>query len=541
MARKGSSEAELLLAQEKAIHEAYLQKSADDFMTFTLGIVIDGQTGATQLSRVIRDFQKECFEFIAPNMKQLRDGDMPERRRFWIERTKKASKDADLAVYVAWLVAFPTRPFYIQIGAADRDQAGIVKDRLSALLHHNPWLNDYIKMTGNQIKSTKMGHDGKPLCRVDIKSSDVAGAHGGTPDLLIINELSHIGKFEFAENMMDNADGVAQGMVIIATNAGIKGTKAHKWREAHLASPEWDCFILDRPAPWHAKSTVSDAKRRNSRSRYLRLWWGKWVAGTGDAVDHADIEACKVLKGPDQIPLDGWTYLMGLDLGISKDHAALAVIGIDTKRRKIRVANFCWWNPKDYEDGKVSLARVRQKCIEWGLLYRPLRMLYDPHQAELLVQDVKNYSKNQIRTKEMSFGSASNMVAMADSFVQLVTAHTLEYFDDADFKLQGDFAKFSIVEKQYGLRLEAVRDETGHADVGTAVVITLPAAQELLNSTTNEVDGILVELMDEVDLTDEEVEEMPDLLKEIYEDKAGVAGSSEVTYEDDNIFSKYLS
>ena len=69
----------------------------------------------------------------------------PKMQRFWIERTKKASKDADLAVIMMWLVAFPVRPLYMQVGAADRVQAGIVKDRMSHLLHHNPWLTITLK------------------------------------------------------------------------------------------------------------------------------------------------------------------------------------------------------------------------------------------------------------------------------------------------------------------------------------------------------------------------------------------------------------
>jgi hypothetical protein len=41
-----------------------------------------------------------------------------------------------------------------------------------------------------------------------------------------------------------------------------------------------------------------------------------------------------------------------------------------------------------------------------------------------------------------------------------------------------DLGRLTIVEKSYGYRLEAVRDEHGHADLATALAIALPIAVE---------------------------------------------------------------
>lgn len=504
---------ERIADQREAIEAAYQKASADSFLVFIRGLKIDSQHGPRLLEGVIASFQREFFDTLAPSLEALRNGEMPEDRRWWIERTKKASKDADLSLIVAWVVAFPTGPFYGQIGAADREQAAIVRDRLSALLHYNPWLNEKILLVGNEIRSTATRPNGEPLARFDIKSSDVAGAHGGTPDLLIVNELSHIAKWEFVENLLDNADGVAQGMVLIATNAGIKGSKAEKWREHALQSDLWQCRILKRPAPWHSMTTVREAEKRNPRGRYRRLWWGEWVSGKGDAVADEDIDASFCLVGPSD-PLPEWVYFGGLDLGVSHDHCAFVVLGVNEKLRKIRTFNWKRWAPP--AEGKIDLIAVQEYIESICSKFKLQWLMYDPYQAELMAQQLQ---RKRIKMKELTFSSATNLNQMAATFLQILNSRQLECYDDEDMTLRGDFGKFNIVEKKYGHRLEAVSDETGHADVGTALLIALPAAAEILLGYIPDFgpDDDLTDTTEEEEFTKEEVESLPDELRDIYD------------------------
>ena len=145
----GTEAARQLLEQEEQVEAQYRILSDDSFLLFCRGLYIKAQTGKKRFERVMAPFQRTCFENLASSLEQLRDGAMPDKRRWWIERTKKASKDADLAVVIAWLVAFPTRPFYGQIGAADRGQAGIVRDRLSDLLFYNCAAGSWLTNTFN--------------------------------------------------------------------------------------------------------------------------------------------------------------------------------------------------------------------------------------------------------------------------------------------------------------------------------------------------------------------------------------------------------
>jgi len=131
-------------AQQDAIDQEYRKRAPEDYMVFVRGLMIPTSDGAQLLDHVLADYQMDCFRRMAPNIHALRDGDRPMERRYWIERTKGAGKDSDLATILLWLLAFPRRPIYLQVGAADRDQAAIIRRRMVDLISYNPWLGEFV-------------------------------------------------------------------------------------------------------------------------------------------------------------------------------------------------------------------------------------------------------------------------------------------------------------------------------------------------------------------------------------------------------------
>jgi hypothetical protein len=123
-----------------------------------------------------------------------------------------------------------------------------------------------------------------------------------------------------------------------------------------------------------------------------------------------------------------------------------------------------------------------------------------------------------VPVQHVSFSTPANLTAMAEALVQVVEGGVLECYEDAEGRLRRDFGKFSIKERApAGLKLEAVSDETGHADVGTALVICLPRALQLLGGHAPlDDEDVIAAVMDE-DLTPEEVEKMDPGLRELYE------------------------
>jgi phage terminase large subunit-like protein len=501
------------MQKEKEIEKAYIKQSEVDFLTFVRGLRIASQSGPKVFENCMALFQRICFEELASSIQALRDGRMPEIRRWWIERTKKASKDADLAIIVVWLLAFARRPFYVQVGAANKIQAAIVKERIVHLLHWNPWLNDLIEVVQWNVRSKKITSGGTPLAHLDILSSDAAGAHGGTPDLLVVNELSHVAKFEFVETLLDNADGVAQGMVIVATNAGFKGSKAEKWRNIALASEDWATHVLSKPAPWHSAATIKQAQMRNPYSRFLRLWKGMWVSGKGDALPENHIERCFTLDGPAFEPHKGVVYVAGLDIGVSHDHSGLVVLGADPVAQTVHTAWWKRWKPQE-DTGEVDLQDIEKTLLWANEKFRLEALLYDPHQAKLLAQRLRY----KMPCRQMTF-QPTNLIRMAQALMQVVEAGKLKCYDDEEGSFRADLGKLSIKERSYGFRLEAVRDETGHADVGTALLIALPLAVDVLggsNSTFGE-DDVLFDEKGHATLTEEEEKKLPEQFQGLFE------------------------
>ncbi len=486
------------------------RRSSSNFLLFLLGLKIPSSKGPVIFRECIEDFQMETFVSLVPSLQAIREGTMPPRGRFWIERTKKAAKDADLAICLLWLLCFPIRPLFLQVGAADKDQASIVRKRISDLIHFNPWLKDLVEVHQYRVKSKN------ELAELVISAADVSGSHGATPDVLILNELAHVTKKEFFDNLMDNIDGVPQGLAILATNAGFKGTWVEVWRTNAMESDRWSVHIWAKPAPWHSKGILEEAKKRNSRSRYERLWEGRWASGKGEALSEGDIDRCFSYGIKQNTKReDGWIYVAAYDLGISHDHSALVVLGVNRETQRIKTVWIKAWEPaiKTGEGKKeVNLSLVEEACISVHKIFHLEWFGYDPAAGgSFLAQRLRRLN---LPMREVAF-QAKNLNDMAVMLIQMVEEGRLECFDDEEGRLRRDFGKFDMIERTNGYKLESVSDEYGHADAGTALVICLPHVKELLDRMIGWSGDEVVACEEEA--TEEEIEAMDKGLKELYD------------------------
>ncbi len=503
----------------EALRAAYLQGCPDDFLLFAKGLYIPAARGGARLfGSCIQPFQLACFESLAPSLHALRDGGMPPKRRFWIERTKKSGKDSDLAVCLLWLMAFPKRPLKCQVVACHALQAGIVADRATELLHYNPWLKDRVEIIQRIIRNLQMHRE----VWTKIEASDMrGGAHGQTPDLLILNELTHsLTVWRSMEDHMHDADGVPQGVVIVSTNAGIKGSKAELWKRNAVANQDrWTLHPWNELSPWVDPKDVEDARRRDPvGSEFARLWEGKWISGTGDAVSQAVIDRCFRLDGPLEKPEPGWLYLEALDMGETHDHSGATIVGVNAEQQRIKVARIKGWVPSVPNDKgvlEIDADDVERECLRWAREFGVVWFGYDPAAGGRFI--AQRLRKRGIPMADYTFASAVNQTAMATSFVQVMNDGKLECYDDEEGRLRRDFGKFNIEPKPpSGYRLRAVSDEYGHADVGTALVICLPKAIELMGGFAAFGDGKIVADGSEL-LSEKEVDEMPADLRDIYD------------------------
>jgi phage terminase large subunit-like protein len=450
-------------------------------LAFIENLTIPAVHGPRMFGVCMAQFQRERFASIAPALLAVARGEKPPVGRHWWEATKGASKDSDLACCLLWLLAFSARPLLCQAGAADADQADELRKAAKDVLRLNSLLAEWVTIQNWKINCEGTG------ATCEIIAADVAGSHGARPDVLIVNELSHIQKQEFAENLMDNSAKVPHGLVAVATNAGTLHTWQYRWRELARTSDRWHFEQYAQPSPWLDPAEIAEAKTRNSTSRFLRLWHGVWSSGSGDALDRADIEAAILHSrnpeiwphpGPLTNPEPHSSYAAGLDLGWKNDHSALIVLGRNCRTQRIRLARCESWAPGS--DGKVDLMAVEEAVYESWRAFRFSVCGYDPSQAALMAQRL---STRGVPMREIPF-QGKNLDKMATTLLESFRSRVVDIFDEP--QLVRDLQRLSIVEKSFGHKLEAVSDESGHADRAVAFAIALPLALELAASGPRE-------------------------------------------------------
>lgn len=487
------------------------QAWAADPAAFQAAMLISTPSGKRPFGEVMADFQRERFALINPALLAVARGEKPAIGRFWFEATKGASKDSDLALCLLWLVMFCPLLLTIQVGAADEDQADELRKAAKKWLHNNPEIGQFVEIQTLAILSKRPG--GGP--RVDIIAADAPGSHGARPDVLIINELTHHKKREFAETLMDNASKVPNGVVIIATNAGHVNTWQETWRNIALEDPSrWAVHVFDRPAPWLDAKEIESSRKRNSRERFARLWGGQWVSQTGEGIPPTDIDAAIRPKlKPAKRSKPGWVYIAGLDLSTSRDTTGLVVIAkhvgcneliereihrepephaIAAMRElgmmparpeieetaisiagtgKLRLASVRHWVPTP--GVKLKLSAVEDAVLKLHERLGLSAVAFDPWEATLLAERLTNAGVPMVQT---TF-SGQNLVAMASAMLEEFADGNVELFDHP--QMLADLRRMSIVEKSYGQRLAAKRSNTeGHADLGTALALAVLASRE---------------------------------------------------------------
>lgn len=495
----------------------WIQYCEGDFLAFATGLVIPSASGPRVLGEAMLDyeregvepFQRNFFEDVAPALHAVRDGSVPPCRRFWMERTKKAGKDSDIAVCILWLMAFAKRPVECKIVAACKDQADIVRDRMREIVFYNEWLHEYILLQNFMIYSADR------LGQTRIMATDSDTGHGGTPDLLILNELTHaVKKWAAMETHYNNAAGVPRGVMIVATNAGYKGTKAEVWKKIALNNKKrWHMHVWDKRAPWLNVEDVREAEQINTKSEFERLFGrpkggDNWASGKGDALSEESID--RVFREelePMEKWEEGWDFLGGLDLGISHDHSGLLVLGVNREQKRMRVAFLRDWAPSVKNSEGKKIVDTDRICKTIREVYERFKIVwfgYDPGAGCHIVE--QNMRRQGVWMHAVQFTGASKN-EMAIIFVQVLESGVLESFESEI--LRRDLGKFDIVAKPVsGYRLEAIRDEHGHADVGTALMLLLPKAVLLMGGLPSEHSGFLMDAParrgeeEEVEITD---------------------------------------
>jgi phage terminase large subunit-like protein len=413
-----------------------------------------------------------------------------------------------------WALFASTRQLSGIIASGDREQAGYLRNAIDKLLAVNPWLNKYIDVQRDRVMNP---HTGSELA---IIASDAPTSYGLTPDMCLIDELSHWTSRDLWDSLLSSAAKRSRCLLCIIANAGWKDSWQWDTREAIRTDPDWHFSRLDGPvASWISAKHLAEQRRLLPPLVYDRLWLNQWAAGSGDALRDSDITDAITLKGPSVAAEPGYRYVLGLDLGLKRDASALALVGLDAgystrvpapKKEpvdpmqemlwdcglidkpanlagfagddvyqsqyhagtgRLKLAAMQRWEPP--KGGKVDVEQIERAIIDLHARFK-CSVAFDPNQAEYLAERL---SKAGVPTQCIDPTSA-NLRGMATATLEAFSEKLLSLFHDP--QLIADLRALRIEERSYGVRLTSPRGPSGHGDSATALSIALLAAKRIV-------------------------------------------------------------
>jgi phage terminase large subunit-like protein len=384
-------------------------------------------------------------------------------RRAWMERPRGHAKTSDLAVPVTWALLFSARPVSGIAAAADRDQAALLRDAIKTLTRLNSWMADALDVQAWTVVNTRTGST------LEILSSDVATSYGQLPDFVVIDELTHWRSEDLWISLFSAAAKRSNCILVAAMNAGFSESWQWKTRERIRHDPGWYFNHLDGPkATWITSERLEEQQRILPPLAYDRLWLNVWTTGTGDALASEDIQAAVTLLTPMLTPEPGFCFYAGLDLGITKDHCGLVLVGKSQKTQRLRLCQVRNWIPP--RDGKVDLISVKNAVLEMNEKFHPIFFI-DPYQAELLGQQL---AEKGVRFELVPF-AGKTLMEMASNLLEVFSNHEIDLFRHQE--LLSDLRRLRVKETPAGWRLDAARTATGHCDLGMALSLAILASK----------------------------------------------------------------
>lgn len=389
--------------------------------------------------------------------------------RAYLERPRGHSKTADLGVMASWALLAARRQLLIVVAAADRDQAKLLRNAIDRLVSHNRWMGDLLDTQAHRVVNRRT------QSTLEVLSADAQSSYGLTPDAVLIDELTHWPN-DSGERLWHSLFSAAAKrencLLIVISNAGCGEGDSWQWRVREAARTDakrWYFSRLDGPqASWIRAENLIEQQRMLPAAVYERLWLNRWTSGAGDALLPSDIGSALTLPGP-SAPEQGFSYVCGIDIGLSHDSSVAVVIG--KRGTHYKLCRVWEWRPP--KGGKIDLDTIERTIVQANREYRFWRVSADPWQAAQLVQRCRRAGvfieeRNQ---------SGANLVQQASALIEAFTSGSIELFDHPS--LTRDLRSLRVEERQYGYRLVSSRGPDGHGDRATALSIALAVAKQL--------------------------------------------------------------
>jgi hypothetical protein len=389
-------------------------------------------------------------------------------RNHFLTRPRGASKTTDLAA-IALTVMMTQAPGGAKLYAlaADRGQGRLLLDSIEGFVQRTQILTDVFEVTAFRasVRATNV--------TLEVLAADAPGAWGLRPYFIVVDELAQWAETDRSLRLyeaMTTATGKLNGRMAILTTAGDPVHWAARIREHARADPTWRLHEVPGPVPWAQPDWLAAQKRALTDSAYRRLHMNEWVEADDRLASLEEVRACVTHTAPLR-PVRHMSYIVGVDMGITNDRAAVALCHLESRDNDgygVVVDDVQVW--KGTRASPVQISDVKQSILVLARTYGDVRVLFDPHEAIGLGQDLRAAG---LRADAYNFSQRSVGI-LASTLIQLFRNGAIALPDLPE--LIHELARVRIRETSPGyIRLD--HDPGDHDDQAIAVAL---AAQALL-------------------------------------------------------------
>lgn len=318
------------LRNDIAFAEAIAERDASQSLVgYLANVVIDSRPKPRRWGGIWEPWQGEI---VAPMVKAVEYATGIREayagpRRFWIELTRGHDKTGLIARLANFMLRFSRQQVTGIAAASDRDQARVLLTAMEREIALNPWLAAHLSAHNYFVRG--------PGGSVEVIASDAGGASGGLPDVTVCDEVTYWPRRDLFDMLLSGVVKRPQGVFIVITNAGIRGTWQWEIREAVRKDPSWHFYAAPqgrRLASWMSEEEIASDRAKMTTGHARRVFDNVWTDSSDNPLFPADlVAACSQARSsilwanPLQPPTGPKNLLLGYDVG-QNDRAALWVL-----------------------------------------------------------------------------------------------------------------------------------------------------------------------------------------------------------------------
>ena len=448
-----------------AIQRWFAQRAARSLASYCSDVVINSDP-PRRFGTIAEPWQADIISPLIPAFERMAglrsDYDGP--RRFFITLPRGHDKTSLIARMLAWAIGFSRNQVSASCAAADKDQAQLVRNAMLKELELNRWIP--VKANNYQVVG--------PGGRADILAADAPTASGRFDDVIIFDEITYWKNQQLFDIMLSGAHKRPSSVVVVITNAGIRGTWQWRMLEAARQDPLWNVYeapVAKTLASWLKAADIESARAMMSKNMARRVLDNVWVDATeSPLLAWEEISQChgSPLWPGGVVPrgyVPGPLY-MGIDIG--RTHDLTVITTVERTKAGLAVRDMKVMHNASFDE--------QQREIESRLTSRVKKCYIDKGGIGMQIAERMERKYPAICT-----GVACNIPWQGQAAMKMLRRFRQSEIEiPNDPELNVDLQKVEEVGTSKGgvPVLNTVRDSAGHADRFWSIALALDAVPD---------------------------------------------------------------